>query len=111
MDRTSSSEQPRSANDRDNSAMCNSAWVYLGSGNLTAAWFAGEEIPLSARIVAIADVYDALRARRIYKPALPQADGLRMMVNEDAGHIDPSLLAAFQRCCGDFDRIFQQLTD
>ena len=72
---------------------------------------AGEEIPLSARIVAIADVYDALRSKRIYKPALPHADAVRIMVQEDAGHFDPFLLAAFQRCCEDFERIFQQLTD
>ena len=72
---------------------------------------AGEEIPLSARIVAIADVYDALRSKRIYKPALPHADALRIMVKEDTGHFDPFLLTAFQRCCEDFERIFQQLTD
>ena len=72
---------------------------------------AGEEIPLSARIVAIADVYDALRSKRIYKPALPHADAVRIMVKEDTGHFDPFLLATFQRCCEDFERIFQQLTD
>jgi putative two-component system response regulator len=72
---------------------------------------AGEEIPLSARIVAIVDVYDALRSKRIYKPALPHADAVRIMVQEDTGHFDPFLLAAFQRCCEDFERIFQQLTD
>jgi hypothetical protein len=33
------------------------------------------------------------------------------MVKEDAGHFDPFLLTAFQRCCEDFERIFQQLTD
>jgi putative two-component system response regulator len=66
---------------------------------------AGEEIPLSARIVAIADVYDALRSKRIYKPVLPHADAVRIMV-EDTGHFDPFLLATFQRCCEDFERIF-----
>jgi putative two-component system response regulator len=71
---------------------------------------AGEEILLSARIVAITDVYDALRSKRVYKPALPHADAMRMMA-DDPGHFDPFLLAAFQRCCEDFERIFQQLTD
>ena len=81
------------------------------SDSMAKAILAGEEIPLSARIVAIADVYDALRSKRIYKPALPHADALRIMVKEDAGHFDPFLLAAFQRCCEDFERSFQQLTD
>ena len=35
---------------------------------------AGEEIPLSARILAIADCYDALRSSRVYKPAIPHAE-------------------------------------
>jgi len=72
---------------------------------------AGEDIPLSARIIAIADVYDALRSKRIYKPALSHDDAVRMMVKEDVGHFDPSLLATFEHCCLGFNRIFQQLTD
>jgi putative two-component system response regulator len=72
---------------------------------------AGDNIPLSARIVAIADVYDALRSKRIYKPAMSHADAVRTMVKEDGGHFDPFLLAAFQRCSASFDRILEQLTD
>lgn len=72
---------------------------------------AGEGIPLSARIVAIADVYDALRSKRIYKPALPHDDAVRIMEKEDIGHFDPYLLGAFARCSGEFERIFQQMTD
>lgn len=71
---------------------------------------AGEEIPLSARIIAVADVYDALRSKRIYKPALPHDDAVRTML-EDSGHFDPALLTAFQRCARDFERVFEQLTD
>ena len=48
---------------------------------------AGEDISLSARIVAIADVYDALRSKRVYKPAMPHADAVRIMVKEDTGHL------------------------
>src|SRR5205823_1692319 len=53
---------------------------------------AGEEIPLTARIVALADVYDALRSRRVYKPAFPHETAVTMMVNEFVGHFDPVLL-------------------
>lgn len=72
---------------------------------------AGDLIPLSARILAIADVYDALRSPRIYKPAWSHADARRGMVEEDQGHFDPFLLSVFERCHQGFDRIFQQWTD
>jgi response regulator RpfG family c-di-GMP phosphodiesterase len=71
---------------------------------------AGEDIPLSARIIAVADVYDALRSQRIYKPALPHEDAVRTML-EDSGHFDPAVLTAFQRCSRDFARVFEQFTD
>jgi putative two-component system response regulator len=71
---------------------------------------AGDAIPLAARIVAVADVYDALRCRRVYKPALSHADAVRVMT-EDVGHFDPAFLAAFQRRADHFDRLFQELAD
>jgi response regulator RpfG family c-di-GMP phosphodiesterase len=68
----------------------------------------GEAIPLAARIVAVADVYDALRSRRVYKPSLSHATALRMMVEDSPGHFDPSLLHAFTRCASDFEKTFRQ---
>lgn len=55
----------------------------------------GEEIPLSARIVTIADVYDALSGKRCYKEPLPLEEVYEIM-NEDAGkQFDPALLEVF----------------
>ena len=56
----------------------------------------GEEIPLAARIIAVADVYDAITMKRVYKRALPHevASGL---IHEGSGTIfDPMVVAAFQ---------------
>ena len=72
---------------------------------------AGTDIPLSARIVAIADVYDALRSRRVYKPALSHAAALEVMLQTSSGQFDPVLIQAFQRCAGDFERIARELPD
>lgn len=56
---------------------------------------AGEEIPREARIVAVADVFDALRAQRCYKPEFP-VDQCFEMVRERAGaHFDPDVVEAF----------------
>jgi HD-GYP domain-containing protein (c-di-GMP phosphodiesterase class II) len=70
---------------------------------------AGEGIPLAARIVAIADVYDALRSHRVYKPPFAHADAVRIMVHESAGHFDPALAQVFQQCADQFERLFQEL--
>jgi len=71
---------------------------------------AGDSIPLAARIAAIADVYDALRSHRPYKPALTHTTALQLMVNT-SGQFDPALLQAFQRCHGEFERIFAEHMD
>src|SRR5206468_3020063 len=68
---------------------------------------AGDDIPLAARIVAIGDVYDALRSRKVYKPALSHDAAVRMMTQEFTGHFDPALAHVFQRCAPHFDRIFR----
>lgn len=55
----------------------------------------GEEIPVSARIMAIADVYDALTMERVYKKAFPVETALSI-ISEDAGkHFDPLLVPLF----------------
>jgi len=59
---------------------------------------AGGDIPLAARIVAIADVYDALRSPRSYKSALDHDTAIRIMLDESTGHFDPVLLDVFRTC-------------
>ena len=67
----------------------------------------GESIPLVARLVAIADVYDALRSRRVYKPGLSHHTTILTMTEGSPGHFDPSLLDVFLRVAPQFDRIFR----
>jgi ribonuclease P protein subunit RPR2 len=56
---------------------------------------AGEEIPLAARVFAVADVLDALTSNRPYRPASPLVEA-RGMINRDSGtHFDPQVVAAF----------------
>ena len=71
----------------------------------------GESIPLSARLVAVADVYDALRSRRVYKPALSHETAVEQMLNRSPGHFDPDLLEAFRRAAPQFERVFRDATD
>lgn len=56
---------------------------------------AGEEIPLEARIVAIADVYDALISTRVYKGACSEEQTLGILRNESGKHFDPRLVDIF----------------
>lgn len=55
----------------------------------------GDQIPLSARIVALADVYDALRSARIYKAAMSHEDTSAKIVAGSGTHFDPAIVAAF----------------
>ncbi|MEQ1828880.1 MAG: HD domain-containing phosphohydrolase, partial [Pirellula sp.] len=55
----------------------------------------GEEIPLSARIVAIADVYDALTTKRVYKPAFTHEVAADIIYKSSGSHFDPDLVEAF----------------
>ena len=55
----------------------------------------GEEIPLSARIMAIADVFDALISERCYKKAMPPEEAFEIIRNESGSHFDPNLTKVF----------------
>jgi len=77
---------------------------------------AGEAIPLSARVVAIADVYDALRSARPYKAPIDHAQALAIMTRGDdrltpAQHFDPHLLSLFVEHHPRFEDIWQRFAD
>lgn len=57
---------------------------------------AGTAIPLSARLVAVCDVFDALTTKRSYKPALPVERSLAIVEQEAGKHFDPEVVAAFR---------------
>jgi putative two-component system response regulator len=65
----------------------------------------GEAIPLEGRIVALADVYDALSSRRPYKPALSEAEVIAVLKAEAGKHFDPVVHAAFESLVGTFREI------
>ena len=56
----------------------------------------GEEIPLSARIMAVADVFDALVAERVYKKPFPYEKAMEIIVGGAGKHFDPDVVAAFE---------------
>ncbi len=72
----------------------------------------GTEIPLSARIVALADVYDALTMKRIYKSVSSHDIAYRMILDGSGTHFDPQVVAAFQvlapRFVEEYDRLESQ---
>jgi HD-GYP domain-containing protein (c-di-GMP phosphodiesterase class II) len=75
----------------------------------------GEEIPLAGRIVKVADVYDALRSRRSYKPSFSHGDAVRVFREGDARidprvHFDPVILATFFKIEHIFDGIYESLS-
>ena len=71
----------------------------------------GEMIPLAARIVTIADVYDALRMERSYKPALDHEVTVHKMIEGKETHFDPYLTDIFASVEGDFKKIFEDFKD
>lgn len=56
----------------------------------------GDEIPIAAQIVSIADVYDALVNERVYKDAFPKGEAFRMIMNGECGKFNPKLLECFR---------------
>jgi putative two-component system response regulator len=56
---------------------------------------AGEAIPISARLMALADVFDALLAQRVYKKGFPLAEALQIIRQGRASHFDPDVVDAF----------------
>jgi putative two-component system response regulator len=72
---------------------------------------AGEAIPLSARLMALADVYDALISRRVYKPPFPHGQAVDMIREQSGRHFDPDVVDAFLALAGEFDAIAKRFSD
>jgi response regulator RpfG family c-di-GMP phosphodiesterase/tRNA A-37 threonylcarbamoyl transferase component Bud32 len=71
---------------------------------------AGDAIPAVARLVAVADVYDALRRPRQHKPAMPHAQALEV-IQHSSGQFDPTLLAALALCADEWENIYREISE
>lgn len=75
----------------------------------------GEEIPISGRLMAIADVYDALISKRVYKPPFNHQMAVEILLKGDGRtkpqHFDPDVLQAFSELSGEFRRIAIKYAD
>lgn len=66
---------------------------------------AGDSIPISARLMALADVFDALICARVYKPPMPYEEAYSIIVSGSGTHFDPDVVDAFIREFDTFKRI------
>ena len=71
----------------------------------------GEEIPLCARIMALADVYDALVSKRVYKDAIEHEDVLDIILESSGSHFDPIVVKAFAEISEEFADIKERFKD
>ncbi len=70
----------------------------------------GEEIPLPTRIMALVDVYDALRSKRPYKEPMSHQMAYDIIDNDSGKHFDPDVVEAFIKIHQQFDAIFNSLS-
>ena len=71
----------------------------------------GALIPLAARIIAVADVYDALIAAKVYKDGVPHDKAMQIIVSERGAHFDPDVVDAFVEVQAEFAAIAQRFAD
>ena len=72
---------------------------------------AGEAIPISARLMALADVFDALINRRVYKDPLSCANSHDIIVSESGRQFDPDVVTAFRSLFPEFQAIAARYSD
>ena len=71
----------------------------------------GEQIPLGGRLMALADVYDALISKRVYKPPFPHEKAVEIIVEGKGKHFDPDIVDAFQELEDTFRNIALTFAD
>lgn len=72
---------------------------------------AGEQIPISARLMALADVYDALISRRVYKPSMSHESAAAIIIEGRDRHFDPDVVDAFVATQAQFIEIARCFAD
>lgn len=78
-----------------------------GSGYLNG--LVGEDIPLSARIMGLSDVYDALRSRRVYKEAFSHEKSIEIIISNRGSHFDPVLVDVFLKFHEEFRLMYESI--
>lgn len=68
----------------------------------------GDEIPLSAQIVGIVDIYDGLVSERIYKKAMPKSRAFELIISGDCGAFSPKVMESFRKCREKFEALIDQ---
>jgi len=71
----------------------------------------GDDVPISARLMAVADVYDALISRRVYKEPMPHRDAVEVISAGSGSHFDPDIVDAFLNIADAFYAIAQRYAD
>ncbi len=72
---------------------------------------AGDAIPVAARIMALADVYDALISPRVYKPGMPHEDAVAIILQGSGQHFDPEVVNSFRHLQFEFRAIADHFAD
>jgi putative two-component system response regulator len=71
----------------------------------------GDDIPISARLMAVADVYDALISRRVYKEGMPHEKAVSIILEGKGSHFDPDVVDAFIELADEFKAIAGRFAD
>jgi putative two-component system response regulator len=71
----------------------------------------GDDIPIAARLMAVADVYDALISRRVYKEGMPHAQAVGIIAEGKGLHFDPDVVDAFLALQDEFQAIAARFVD
>jgi putative two-component system response regulator len=72
---------------------------------------AGDAIPLAARLMALADVFDALTMARVYKKPWPMGEAVAFILGQKGTHFDPDVVEAFETTLDEFDGIKATFSD
>jgi putative two-component system response regulator len=71
----------------------------------------GDDIPISGRLMAVADVYDALICRRVYKEGMPHEKAVSIILESKGTHFDPDIVDAFMEVAREFQEIAKRFED